>query len=573
MTGDNLVTGDNVLDVQCLKVVFPTRGGDFVAVEDVGFHVRRGEILGIVGESGAGKSTIGAAITQLIDYPGRIAEGSIRLGGRELVGLDDTAMCAVRGRRIGTIFQDPSTALCPVLSVGTQLVRAIRLHGGLARAPARRRAVEMIARVGIPDPESRLAQYPHQFSGGMRQRLVIAIALAQEPELVIADEPTTALDVSIQSEILALIGRLCRDLRTGVILITHNMAVINEVADRVAVMRHGRIVEIGATQAVLNAPAHPYSRALIRSVPRTDRKLSRFELLSADGADDDAARVPARLSWFRQAAVQSDAPVVEVEHLSIAFQTRKALLPGRRRYLKAVDDVSFAIRRGEAFGLVGESGSGKSTIAKIISGLETPSGGAVRYKGRDITRLSRDPALRRGCLDMQMIFQDPYSSLDPRQRVGDCLAEPMRVHGLAPEAELAHIIGDVLARVGLDAAASAKLPHQFSGGQRQRICIARALLMRPTFLICDEPTSALDVSVQAQILNLLKDLQEDLGLTLMFISHDLAVIRQMCDRVGVLRAGQLCEIGPVDAVFETPRHDYTKQLLRLMPKFSPRLAS
>ena len=563
---------ENVLEVKGLRVVFPTRTGDFAAVEDVSIEVRRGEILGIVGESGAGKSTIGAAVLQLIDYPGYVAAGSIRLSGEELVGKSDDELGKIRGHRIGAIFQDASTALSPVHSIGSQIVRAVRLHAPVSKRAARRRAVELLGMVGIPDPETRLRQYAHQFSGGMRQRVVIAIALAHRPELVIADEPTTALDVSIQSEILDTIRRLCTELRTGVILITHNMAVISEVTDRVAVMRHGRLVEIGPTASVLSVPSHPYTRSLIGAVPRTDRKLGRFELLAAD-TEAAAPAAPRGLSWFGGRVEDASDTALSVEGLGVTFVTRKAILPSRRRTLAAVDDVSFRVRRGEVFGLVGESGSGKSTLARMVCGLEAPGRGRVRYKGRDITALATDRALRRACLDMQMIFQDPFASLDPRQRVGELLVEPMRVHKLAPPSEFGAIVRDVLERVGLGAAAADRLPHQFSGGQRQRICIARALVMRPAFLICDEPTSALDVSVQAQILNLLKDLQEDLGLTMLFISHDLAVIRQMCDHVGVMKSGQLCEVGPVDAVFDAPRHDYTKRLLALMPKFSPQQAA
>ena len=556
--------GDTVVRVEDLAVVFPTREGEFTAVDGVSLDVARGEIVGLVGESGAGKSTVGNAIARLIDHPGRIARGRITLSGAgDLARLSERRMCAIRGRRIGMIFQDPLTALSPVVPVGRQLARAVGLGAGLRGRAARDRALALFREVGIPEPEARLAQYPHQFSGGMRQRVVIAIALAGDPDLLIADEPTTALDVSIQSEILRLLQRLGREHDAGVILVTHDMAVIDEVADRVAVMRHGRLVEFGPKAQVLRAPCEAYTRALIRAVPRTDVTLERFELV-----DEYAAADPPPLDWGAPPA-GSDEPIVRVEGLRVRFLTRKALRSSAQVWLDAVDDVSFSIRPGETFGLVGESGSGKSTIARAICGLEAPSGGAISYRGHDLATLGGGREARAVRLSMQMIFQDPFSSLNPRQRVGALLAEPLRVHGLAEGGGVRETVEVLLRRVGLRPADAGKLPHQFSGGQRQRICIARALAMRPRFLICDEPTSALDVSVQAQVLNLLKDLQRDLGLTILFISHDLAVIRQMCNRVAVLRRGQLCELAETEALFEAPHHDYTRELLSLMPKFAP----
>jgi peptide/nickel transport system ATP-binding protein len=554
---------DIVASIEDLSVVFPTWTGEFTAVDGVSFQVAKGEIVGLVGESGAGKSTVGNAIARLIDYPGRISRGRILLDGvGDLAELTEAEMCAVRGRRIGMIFQDPLTALSPVVSVGRQLLRAIKLSTGLTGRPARARALELFEEVGIPDPPIRLKQYPHQFSGGMRQRVVIAIALAGDPDLLIADEPTTALDVSIQAEVLRLLQRLGREHDAGIILVTHDMAVINEVADRVAVMRHGRLVEFAAKTEILGAPKQDYTRALIRAVPRTDVTLDRFELVG-----DGTAPEPGALDWSARPEA-TDRPVVEVRDLDVTFLTGKALMPSARTWLKAVDGVSFDILQGETFGLVGESGSGKSTVARVICGLETPSGGRVRFQGHDLGRLRSDPSLRAVRLSMQMIFQDPFSSLNPRQRVGALLMEPLRVHRLAEGDAARDLVASLLRRVGMRAEDGGKLPHQFSGGQRQRICIARALAMRPAFLICDEPTSALDVSVQAQVLNLLKDLQRDLGLTMLFISHDLAVIRQMCDRVAVMQRGELCELAETEALFNAPSHDYTRRLLSLMPKFA-----
>ena len=567
-----------LLEVENLTVVYPTRTGTFTAVRDISFAVEPGEILGIVGESGAGKSTISTAIMRLIDYPGYIAGGRIRLAGSDLMELSEDRMQRVRGKRIGVIFQDPQTALNPVLTIGYQIMETVHLHLGLTGRALRERAVELLRQVGIPDPEHRVSQYPHQFSGGMRQRVVIALALAGEPELLLADEPTTALDVSIQSEVLALIQDLCREKQLGVVLITHDMAVINEITDRVAVMRHGRMIELDTTDNIVNRPQREYTQSLIAAVPRTDIKLDRFALVHASVEADEVDTTLAmsqRLGWFDglQRAAQRDEPLVKVENLSVEFIKSKGVLSRWNTYFRAVHDVSFEIRQGETFGLVGESGSGKSTVAKMMVGLETPLEGQITYNGRDVTRLARDARLRADCIDMQIIFQDPFSSLNPRMRVRDIIAEPVIHHGMAGGAEARDLAGQVLQRVGLAEDAGGKYPHQFSGGQRQRICIARSLVMRPRFLICDEPTSALDVSIQASLLNLLKDLQDDLGLTMLFISHDLAVIRQMCDRIAVMRHGELCEVADSETLFEHPRHEYTQELLRLMPKFSRQAAA
>jgi peptide/nickel transport system ATP-binding protein len=559
--------GETVLTVENLTVVYPTPGRPLVAVDDVSLTVHRGEILGLVGESGAGKSTVGNAVARLIDSPGRIEGGAIRLAGvGDLATFTERQMCAVRGRRIGMIFQDPLTALSPVMSVGAQLARAIRLTSSLRGAAVRRRAIALLEEVGIPQPERRLRQYPHQFSGGMRQRVVIAIALAGDPGLLIADEPTTALDVSIQAEVLALIRGLAERHRAGVVLVTHDMAVISEVADRVAVMRYGRMVEAGPTAEVLSGPKADYTRALIAAVPRTDRRLDRFSLV--DEAKSPSAAAAAWLAGGGAHTAAAGTPIVTVDDVSVVFETGKALRPSARRRLAAVDGVSLEIAPGETFGLVGESGSGKSTLARAICGLVRPTAGTIRYRGHDRDALDRDRRLLPIRLSMQMIFQDPFSSLHPRQRVGTLLSEPLRVNGLADGAQARKIAEGLLERVGLTAADARKLPHQFSGGQRQRICIARALATRPAFLVCDEPTSALDVSVQAQVLNLMKDLQAEFGLTILFISHDLAVVRQMCDRIAVMRQGRLCEVATADALFEAPRDDYTRHLLSRMPRFA-----
>ncbi len=546
-------------------------------------EVEPGEILGIVGESGAGKSTIGNAILGLLEPPGEVTGGRMRLDGRDLGALAEAERKKLRGGRIGMIFQDPLTSLNPLYTVGRQLVETIRTHLGVTEASAEARAVRLLDQVGIEEPRVRLRHYPHQFSGGMRQRVVIALALSADPELLIADEPTTALDVSIQAQILELIRSLCREHRLGVVLITHNMGVIADVTDRVSVMYRGRLVESGPTAEVLGRPTHPYTKSLIGAVPRPDVRVSRFPTIgyvedadagAAASASSPSATDGGRSGWLERGWADragdfpaGGGPLVEVGGVSMSFVIVRSMLKWRRRTFTAVDEVSFSIRPGEVFGLVGESGSGKSTIARIITGIYRPTGGRVTFAGNALTAV-RDPRrLRRFRRQMQMIFQDPYASLNPRMRVLDIVAEPVRFHGLTESrAETDAIVGDLLERVGLERAAAVRFPHEFSGGQRQRISIARALATGPRFLICDEPTSALDVSIQAQILNLLKDLQEEMGLTMLFISHDLPVIRQMCDRIGVMRHGRLIEVAESEDLFERPRHDYTRTLLDLMPK-------
>ena len=571
-----------LLDVNDLRVEFPSRRGTLVAVDGVSLAVEPGEVLGVVGESGAGKSTVGNAVIGLLEPPGEMTAGEVRLAGRRIDDLDGPGKRRLRGKRIGMIFQDPLTSLNPLQTVERQLVETIDLHLGTGEAEGRRRAVELLRQVGIPEPELRVKQYPHQFSGGMRQRVVIALALCAEPDVIIADEPTTALDVSIQAQILDLMRALCKEKSVGMMIITHDMGVIADISDRVAVMYRGRLVEHGATAKILGDPDHDYTRSLISAVPRPDVKLVRFPLVTyLEDAKEAPRRIDVERHWLGQArdfgggaaggAVEAGGaagtPLVSLERLHMRFTVRSSFLERNRVYLDAVKDVSLDVHEGEVFGLVGESGSGKSTVARMICGLHTPAAGVVRFAGTDLTALRREADLDPFRRQMQMIFQDPYSSLNPRMRVMDIVAEPIRFHRLAGRRdEVEGIVMDLLEVVGLGAAAAARYPHEFSGGQRQRISIARALATRPRFLICDEPTSALDVSIQAQILNLLKDLQGLLRLTMLFISHDLPVIRQMCDRVGVMQGGRLCEVKPTEDLFERPEHDYTRRLLRLMPK-------
>jgi peptide/nickel transport system ATP-binding protein len=563
----------SLLDIEDIRIEFPSRRGTRTAVDGITLALNKGEILGVVGESGAGKSTIGNAVIGLLEVPGRLAGGRILLDGKRIDTLSDAEKRKVRGRRIGMIFQDPLTSLDPLQTIESQLVETMLVHLDLTADQARKRVVELLTQVGIHEPELRARQYPHQFSGGMRQRVVIALALCCEPEVIIADEPTTALDVSIQAQILDLLRKLCKEKQVGMIIITHDMGVIADVTDRVAVLYRGKLVEQGSTAKILGNPDHPYTRSLISAVPRPDVKLRRFPLVTyIEDVKTPSAQIDVTTHWLGQARKDivrktGQGPLVQVHDLSLQFVLRNAFFKRNRRTLDAVKHVSLEIPEGEVFGLVGESGSGKSTMARLISGLYTPTGGTVTFDGANLNLLKGERALNPIRRQIQMVFQDPYSSVNPRMRVLDIIAEPIRFHKLASgEAEVRRIVGDLLDVVGLGAQAAARYPHEFSGGQRQRIAIARALATRPRFLICDEPTSALDVSIQAQILNLLKDLQEQLNLTLLFISHDLPVIRQMCDRVGVMRHGELLEVAETEQLFEHPRHEYTKHLLSLMPR-------
>ncbi len=560
-----------LLDIEQLRIEFSSRRGSLTAIDNVDLTLRKGDILGVVGESGAGKSTIGNAVIGLLQPPGKMTAGSIALNGQRIDQLPSRELRHIRGKRIGMIFQDPLTSLDPLQTIESQLVETMRVHLGVSAAEARTRAVELLCRVGLPEPEMRLQHYPHQFSGGMRQRVVIALALCCDPEVIIADEPTTALDVSIQAQILDLLRTLCKEKQVGMIIITHDMGVIAEITDSVAVLYRGKLVEHGPTRKILDSPDHPYTRSLISAVPRPDIKLHRFPMVSyiEDVRAPTKKDFDIRTHWLgqeRDFGALADAPLVQTHDLGMQFVLKNAFLKKNRQMLDAVHNVNLSISQGEVFGLVGESGSGKSTVARLIAGLYKASSGDVTFNGVNITRLKNESALNAFRRQIQMVFQDPYSSLNPRMRIRDIVAEPIRFHRLCDsEAQTLAIVTDLLDYVGLGERSLRRFPHEFSGGQRQRICIARALATRPRFLICDEPTSALDVSIQAQILNLLKDLQEKLHLTILFISHDLPVIRQMCDRVGVMRSGKLLEVADTETLFSAPQHEYSRQLLSLMP--------
>ena len=562
-----------LLRIRDLRIEFPSRRGHVVAVSGVSLSLRKGEVLGIVGESGAGKSTIGNAVVGLLEPPGQMTAGDIYLAERRIDDLSETKKRAIRGAEIGMIFQDPLTSLNPLETVQDQLVETMLQHLDLTLSAAQDRAVQLLERVGIADAASRALQYPHQFSGGMRQRVVIALAICAEPAVVIADEPTTALDVSIQAQILELLRGLCRDREVGMMIITHDMGVIADVTDRIAVMYNGRVVEEGETAQILGEPNHPYTQSLIAAVPRPDRRLRRFPSVSYIEAEvKPRKQIDLNTHWLGQSRQfvgqgAQDDRLIRLEGLQYRFLLRNSFRKAKRLYTEAVRNVSLDIREGEVFGLVGESGSGKSTIARLIAGLYVPSQGRILFAGQDLNALGSSRELNLYRRQMQMIFQDPFSSLNPRMRVRSIVAEPIRFHRIARDVEEERqVVLDLLDHVGLGEESAERYPHEFSGGQRQRISIARALATRPRFLICDEPTSALDVSIQAQILNLLKDLQQELGLTILFISHDLPVIRQMCDRCAVMRDGEICEIANIEALFTAPTHPYTRHLLGLMPK-------
>ena len=551
------------LAIEGLRVEYPVADGPaFIAVDDVGLTIMPGEIHALVGESGAGKTTIGTALMGLLQAPGRISAGSITIAGRPLDTRTGRTAGIVPGRDIGAIFQDPMTSLNPLFTVESQLGETMRHHLGIGRDEARERSIDLLTSVGIPEPERRLSSYPHQLSGGQRQRVVIAAALSCGPKLLVADEPTTALDVSVQAQILKLIRDLADQRSLGVLLITHNMGVVADIADRVSIMYRGRVVESGPVADVLAAPRHAYARALIGAVPRLDVRTPRLPVPGDEPEAAASARQKLRDRTAGEAAPAGSTPILSIEGLQVDYGNR-GWLPGvAAKTFRAVDGVSLDIREGEIFGLVGESGCGKTTVANVVAGLITPTRGEVRFRGQKVSLHGASPARRA----LQMIFQDPYSALNPRLRIASALAEPILFYRLAgSKAEAAEDAALLLEAVGLDRSTGARFPHAFSGGQRQRIAIARALAPRPALLICDEPTSSLDVSIQAQVLNLLKDLRDATGLSMLFISHDLAVIRQMCDRVAVMKGGRIVELADADTLFAAPTHAYTRELLSLIP--------
>ena len=555
-----------LLAIDGLRVAFATDRGPVVAVRDLSLQISAGETLALVGESGSGKSVTALAVTRLIDHAGgSIAGGSIRFRDRagtvrHLERESQEAMRRLRGPEIAMIFQEPMTSLNPVLRIGDQIAEAVMLHQGLGRSAAREEARRTLERVRIPEAARQLDRYPFQLSGGMRQRVMIAMALSCRPRLLIADEPTTALDVTVQAQVLRLIHELQRELGMALLFITHDMGVVAEIADRVVVMRQGERVEEGDVFSIFAAPRHPYTRALLAAVPALGSLAG--EALPVPFPDPSGA-VPPPQDTVREAHV------LEVGDLTTRFNVRRGVFGRLVGRIHAVEQVSLAIRAGETLGLVGESGCGKSTTGRSIIRLEQPEAGRIRLDGRDVTTLDRksEAALRRG---VQYVFQDPFASLDPRLTVGFSVAEPIRTHRLATGPEIERRVASLLEQVGLPAAFGRRYPHELSGGQRQRVAIARALASEPALIICDEAVAALDVSIRAQVVNLLMALQSRSGLAYLFISHDMAVIERIAHRIAVMYLGQIVEIGPRQAVMDDPQHAYTRRLLAAVPVPDPR---
>ena len=546
------------LKINNLSVDYKMRKETVYAAKNVNIDVNKGEILGLVGESGSGKSTVGNAIINLIDEPGKVSSGSVILGDLN-IHENSESIVKYRGNKIGLIFQDPQTSLNPILTVGEQLIETIQTHLKLSKEDAKNKSINLLKEVGIKDAEKRFDDYPHQFSGGMRQRVVISLALCCEPELLIADEPTTALDVSIQSQILDLIKKLTKERNLAVILITHDMGVIAETANRVAVMKSGNLVEIGETKKILTTPQQSYTKSLVSSVPPTNKKISRFVIVEKENQKNKENNIKILNRWTKKEISNQD--LVQVKNLNKSFDDN-FFTENSKNSVLAVDNVSFEIKEGESFGLVGESGSGKSTIAKMIVNLFKPSSGDILFDKTCITKIKHRSELMKFRKQIQMIFQDPYSSLNGRLKVKDIIAEPIKLHNPSiSNSDLNNYVNDLLDSVEMTQKSADRYPHEFSGGQRQRISIARALATRPRLLICDEPTSALDVSIQAQILNLLKDIQDELHLTMLFISHDLPVIRQMCNRIIVLKNGIMCETKDTEELFNIQSITTQKNLL------------
>jgi len=614
-----------LLEVEDLHVHFVTTRGVVRAVEGISYKVRAGEVVALVGESGCGKSVSSLAIMQLLAKPaGRIVSGRILFQGRNLLDLTENEMREIRGRDIAMIFQEPMSSLNPVLTIGFQIMEPLLIHLGMTEKEARSRALALLKMVGIPDPERRLDQYPHQFSGGMRQRVMIAIALSCNPKLIIADEPTTALDVTIQAQILKLMKDLSRDLNIALVIITHNLGVVARYADRVNVMYAARMAEQGKAADVFAKPLHPYTAGLLRSVPRLDKPRGR-KLETIEGLPPNLLDPPPGCRFAPRCLAQQDAcakelpPLVQVEAhrysaciraremaqvgstglglqsanpqppVTKAIDKAQALLSVRdlrtyfdvgaglqlfkstRAEVRAVDGLSFDVFRGETVGLVGESGCGKTTVGRTLLRLEQATSGEIMFNGSNVTR-AEGQALKDYRRKIQVIFQDPFSSLNPRMTIGEIIAEPMLVYKLVPNRKAARErVGELLTQAGLFDYMSERYPHELSGGQRQRVGIARALAMQPSFIVCDEPVSALDVSIQAQIINLLEELQQKFDLTYLFIAHDLAVVRHISDRVIVMYLGKVMEIADRDALYADPLHPYTKALLDAVPIPDPAL--
>ncbi|MEU2671622.1 ABC transporter ATP-binding protein [Streptomyces sp. NPDC007164] len=554
-------TDTPLLAVRGLRIGYRTSDGTHIAVDGLDLTAAAGQITAVVGESGSGKSSTAHALIGLLPAGGSVLGGSVRLQGEELTGLGERAWREVRGRRIGLIPQDPGLSLDPVKPVGGQVAEVLRVHGPATRRDATARAVDLLAEAGLPDPAQRARQYPHELSGGMRQRVLIAIATAARPRLLVADEPTSALDVTVQRQILDHLQGVVTTSGTAMLLITHDLAVVADRAQHMVVMSQARVVEAGPTEQVLTDPQHPYTRRLLADAPTITARAPRRN--RTDGTDTTEPPDASRDSAAAEATAATAAPLLRVTGLTRAFPVRGAAL-SRRRSRTAVDGVGFELGRGETLGLVGESGSGKSTTARMILGLERVDSGTVLLDGADVTTV-RGAARRALHRRIQFVYQNPYASLNPRFTVEELLTEPLRNHHIGAKDERGGTVRRLLADVALPAGTERRKAAELSGGQRQRVAIARALALGPELLVCDEPVSALDVTVQARILELLIDLQERHGLSYLFISHDLAVVARVSDRIAVMRDGRIVESGPADELLRSPSHPYTKELLAAVP--------
>ena len=604
---------DNILSVRDLRVSFFSEGQEVKAVDGISYDLKRGEVLGVVGESGSGKSVSALSLMQLIDSPpGRILGGEINFDGEDVLGMSRRELHSLRGNDIAMIFQEPLTALNPVFTIGEQIMEPLMLHQDLSKQQAETRAIELLRQVGVPSPEDRIKNYPHEMSGGMRQRAMIAMALSCNPKLLIADEPSTALDVSIQAQILDLMRDLQRESHTSMMFITHDLAVVNEMCDRVNVMYSGRIVEQGTTQQLFSDPKHPYSWGLFDSIPRIEEERG-VRLIPIDGQPPNLARMPQgckfnprcpyafdrcfeeepslmslesgqtvrcwlydeqhagqseRIEFQREKTIEStmdpDTVILDVKNLKKYFPITRGIFQRTVGNVQAVDNITFDLHRGETLGLVGESGCGKSTAGRTILRLLDPTDGVVRFGGHNLADMSGGE-LKEMRRRMQIIFQDPFSSLNPRRTVGSILSQPLKLHNIVPSNETGDRVAQLLERVGLNPSHAERYPHEFSGGQRQRIGVARAISVNPDFIVADEPVSALDVSIQAQIINLMHDLQHELGLSYIFIAHDLSVVRSVSDRIAVMYLGQIVELADNREIYEDPLHPYTRALLSAVP--------
>lgn len=560
----------NIIEVKNLTVDFNTEDGVVHAVKGISFNIPKGKTVGLVGESGSGKSITSLAIMRLIANPGKVTAGEIKFEGQDLLKVSEKQMREIRGARISMIFQEPMTSLNPVLTIADQITETLMLHQKLSKEKALEKALDLLKQVGIPHAEERLYFYPHKFSGGQRQRIMIAMAIACNPDLLICDEPTTALDVTIQKQILDLLAEIQKKTNMSLLFITHDLGVVADIADEVIVMNKGEIVERNTSKEIFQQPKHPYTKGLLACRPSLDENPDRLPVLSdfMNAQGEEVTPEPRKASTIIQKV--EDKILLEVKDLKTHFPHTGGLLGRVQSWTKAVDGVSFQVKKGKTLGLVGESGCGKTTLGRTIMRLIEPTDGQIIYDGQDITKLDYKSmhTIRK---KMQIVFQDPYASLNPRMTIGAILMEPMQIHNLgSSNDERRETAVQMLKKVGMTEAMMNRYPHEFSGGQRQRISIARALMVKPDFIVCDESVSALDVSIQAQILNLLLDLQDEMNLTYIFISHDLSVVKFISDEVAVMYAGKIVEHNTAENIYASPQHDYTKKLLSAIPKGIPK---